>query len=193
MTSQPLNLDFENLLNYLNNSRGLDFTGYKRNSLKRLTTRRMQRVGVATYSEYLDYLQVHPQEHNNLFNSLMLNVTAFFRNDSAWDTIATEIVPQIINRKEKSESIRLWSAGCATGEEAYSLAILFAEALGIEEFVERVKIYATDLDEEAITKGRQARYTAKSLDAMDKSWRDKYFEPKGDNFVFLNKLQNLAL
>ena len=145
MTSQPLNLDFENLLNYLNNSRGLDFTGYKRNSLKRLTTRRMQRVGVATYSEYLDYLQVHPQEHNNLFNSLMLNVTAFFRDDSAWDTIATEIVPQIINRKEKSESIRLWSAGCATGEEAYSLAILFAEALGIEEFVEQVKIYATDL------------------------------------------------
>ena len=156
MTSQQPDLDFENLLNYLNSSRGLDFTGYKRNSLRRLTARRMQRVGVETYSEYLDYLQVHPQEHNNLFNSLMLNVTAFFRDRPAWDNLNAEIIPQIIHSKEESEPIRLWSAGCATGEEAYSLAILFAEALGIEQFCRRVKIYASDLHEAAITRGRQA-------------------------------------
>ena len=153
MPNNQSNVDFENLLNYLNHSRGLDFTGYKRNSLQRLTTRRMQRVGVGSYSEYLDYLQVYPQEHNSLFNSLLLNVTAFFRDRPAWDYLQTAIIPQIISNKAKSEPIRLWSAGCATGEEAYSLAILFAEALGIEQFCQRVKIYATDLDDDAITKG----------------------------------------
>ena len=193
MTSQQPDLDFENLLNYLNSSRGLDFTGYKRNSLKRLTARRMQRVGVETYSEYLDYLQVHPQEHDNLFNSLMLNVTAFFRDRPAWDSLNAEIIPQIINSKEKSEPIRLWSAGCATGEEAYSLAILFAEALGIEQFCRRVKIYATDLDEAAIAKGRQALYSAKSIESIDRAWQEKYFEPKGTNFVFLNELRRCVI
>ena len=193
MNLQPLDLEFENLLNYLNTSRGLDFTGYKRNSLRRLTTRRMQRVGVDTFSEYLDYLQVHPQEHNNLFNSLMLNVTAFFRDRSAWDSLNSEIIPQIIANKEKSESIRLWSAGCATGEETYSLAILFAEALGIEQFVRRVKIYATDLDDEAINKGRQALYSAKSIKEIDPSWQQKYFELKGSNMAFLNELRRCVI
>lgn len=130
----------------------------------------MRRVGVTTYNEYLDYLQVDPQEHNNLFNSLMLNVTAFFRDRPAWDYLNTKIIPQIIAQKEESEPIRLWSAGCASGEEAYSLAILFAEALGIRQFCQRVKIYATDLDEEAIAKGRQALYTLKSIEAISPEW-----------------------
>ena len=193
MNSPQPDLEFENLLNYLKTSRGLDFTGYKRNSIKRLTTRRMLRVEVETYSDYLDYLQVHPQEHNSLFNALMLNVTAFFRDRAAWDSLNSAIIPQIIARKEELEPIRLWSAGCATGEEAYSLAILFAEALGIEQFVTRVKIYATDLDEEAISEGRQALYSPKSLESIDKAWQDKYFESKGSNYVFLNELRRCVI
>ena len=193
MTSDQFDVDFENLLNYLNHSRGLDFTGYKRNTIKRLTSRRMQRLGVDSYSEYLDYLQVHPQEHNNLFNSLMLNVTSFFRDRSAWDYLKTEIIPQIIDGKKESEAIRLWSAGCATGEEAYSLAMLFAEALGLEEFCRRVKIYATDLDEEAITTGRQALYTASNIESIPESLQSKYFEPKGLHFLFLNDLRRCVI
>ena len=193
MTPDRTDVDFEKLLNYLNHSRGLDFTGYKRNSLKRLTSRRMQRVGVGTYNEYLDYLQVHPQEHNNLFNSLLLNVTAFFRDQPAWDYLAAEILPQIINNKDRSEPIRLWSAGCATGEEAYSLAILLAEALGIKQFCQRVKIYATDLDEAAITVGRQASYTAQNIKVMPLAWQSKYFEPRGSSFVFLNELRRCVI
>ena len=193
MTKEQSDLDFENLLDYLNRSRGLDFTGYKRNSLRRLTTRRMQKVGVATYSDYLDYLQVHPQEHNNLFNSLMLNVTAFFRDRSAWNYLASNIIPQIIESKDDSEPIRLWSAGCATGEEAYSLAMLFAEALGIEQFCQRVKIYATDLDEGAISKGRQAFYSPKTIEPVDLSWQKKYFESKSSGYVFLNELRRCVI
>jgi len=186
-------IDFENLLNYLNHSRGLDFTGYKRNTLKRLTSRRIKRLGVESYNEYLDYLQVHPQEHNNLFNSLMLNVTAFFRDRVAWDYLQTDIIPKIIKSKQPSEPIRLWSAGCATGEEAYTLAILFAEALGIEQFCQRVKIYATDLDEEAITKGRQALYTAQNVEPLGKELQNKYFESKEANFLFLNELRRCVI
>ena len=193
MTSDRFDVDFENLLNYLNHSRGLDFTGYKRNTIKRLTSRRMQRLGVHSYIEYLDYLQVHPQEHNNLFNSLMLNVTSFFRDRSAWDYLKTEIIPQIIDSKQEFEPIRLWSGGCATGEEAYSLAMLFAEALGLEAFCQRVKIYATDLDEEAITTGRQALYTASNIESIPESLQNKYFEPKGSHFLFLNDLRRCVI
>ncbi|MEM8674794.1 MAG: CheR family methyltransferase [Cyanobacteria bacterium P01_G01_bin.67] len=123
----------------------------------------------------------------------MLNVTAFFRNRSAWDSLNAEVIPQIIANKAESEPIGLWSAGCAMGEEACSLAILFAEALGIEQFVKRVKIYATDLDETAIAKGRQALYSAKSIESIDQVWQDKYFEPKGAKFLFLSELRRCVI
>jgi two-component system CheB/CheR fusion protein len=123
----------------------------------------------------------------------MLNVTAFFRDRPAWDCLNAEIIPQIIDQKEESEPIRLWSAGCASGEEAYSIAIFFAEALGIEQFCQRVKIYATDLDEEAIAKGRQALYTAKSIEAISPEWQSKYFENKGSHFVFRNDIRRCVI
>ena len=185
--------DFENLLNYLNCSRGIDLTGYKRNSLKRLTSKRMQRVDVASYSEYLDYLQVHPQEHENLFNSLMLNVTAFFRDRSTWDFLREKIIPRILKQKDEDEPIRFWSAGCASGEEAYSLAIVLSETLGVEQFCQRVKIYATDFDEEAINQGRKAFYPAKSLEVIPEDWQRKYFEPKGYGYIFDNTVRRCVI
>ncbi len=185
--------DFENLLNYLNSSRGIDLTGYKRSSLRRLTTKRMQRVEVESYSEYLDYLQVHPQEHENLFNSLMLNVTAFFRDRSAWDFLREKTIPRILEQKEEDEPVRLWSAGCASGEEAYSLAILLSEALGVEQFCQRVKIYATDFDDDAINQGRKAVYPAKSLETIPEDWQRKYFETKGSGYIFDSTLRRCVI
>src|SRR5574341_946200 len=110
--------ELEALLEYLKNSRGFDFTGYKRSSLQRRIGKRMQSLRLERYSDYLDYLEVHPEEFAQLFNTILINVTAFFRDSPAWEYLAAEVVPVIVGQKRPQDPIRVWSAGCASGEEA---------------------------------------------------------------------------
>ena len=152
---------FERLLYYLKESRAFDFTGYKRASLMRRVKHQMRQSGVDTFDDYFDYLQVHPDEFTSLFNTILINVTGFFRDAEAWDYLATRAIPALL-ADVGSAPLRVWSAGCASGQEAYSLAMVLAEHLGIEEFRSRVKVYATDVDEEALAVARQAIYTGKT-------------------------------
>lgn len=193
MSSAPQDPDFEALLNYLKRTRGFDFTGYKRPSLTRLMKKRMARVGVDSYSEYLDYLEANSLEVSQLFDALLLNVTTFFRDTSAWESLAVEVIPRILSAKRDKETIRVWSAGCASGEEAYTIAIILAEALGTEEFRTRVKIYATDVDEDALTHGRLASYTAKELRDVPDQLREKYFESSRTSYTFRNELRRCVI
>ncbi|HEX8093042.1 CheR family methyltransferase [Jatrophihabitans sp.] len=172
---------FERLLDYLKEVRGFDFTGYKRASLVRRVQHRMDRAGVAEFEEYHGYLQVHPEEFTQLFNTILINVTGFFRDSDAWDLLAGELVPALLDQLG-DEPIRLWSAACASGQEAYSLAMVFAEALGPEKFRSRVKIYATDIDEEALNFARLASYTERELAGLPDGYRERYFQPAGTRF-----------
>ncbi len=131
MKASQGNKQFEILLEYLQRSRSFDFTAYKRPSLMRLVTKRMQMNAIHDFSDYQDFLEVHPEEFVKLFNTILINVTAFFRDQPAWDFLSAEIIPKIIKSKKSGDPIRVWSAGCASGEEAYSIAILLAEALGL--------------------------------------------------------------
>ena len=142
----PLDGQFEDLLLHVKELRGFDFTGYKRSSLIRRVDRRMAQVQIAGYGEYQDYLEVHPDEFTALFNTILINVTAFFRDRESWDYLRTEVLLPMVAGKAPGTPIRLWSAGCASGEEAYTLAMLLCEILGPDEFRQRVKIYATDVD-----------------------------------------------
>ena len=184
--------DFEALLRHVKEQRGFDFTGYKRASLARRVQRRMEAVGLHAYDEYLDYLILHPDEFTQLFNTILINVTAFFRDPDAWTYLQDELLPQILRRRE-GQPIRVWSAGCASGEEAYTLAMVLAELLGAEEFRERVKIYATDVDEEALAQARQATYTERELESVPPELREKYFEPSGSRFVFRKELRRSVI
>jgi two-component system, chemotaxis family, CheB/CheR fusion protein len=181
--------DFEALLEFLKRDRGFDFTGYKRSSLRRRIRKRMQQLGLEGDSDYLDHLQVHPEEFVHLFNTILINVTAFFRDASAWEYLAAEIIPRILRSKGPGEPIRVWSAACATGEEAYSAAILLAESLGFEAFRERVKVYATDVDEEALAKARHAAYTPKEVHGIAASQLERYFERTNGRYVFSKELR----
>src|SRR5438477_9571946 len=98
--------DFEALLNYLKRSRGFDFTGYKRASLMRRIDKRMELISVESYSSYVDYLEVHPDEFVQLFNTILINVTGFFRDPPAWAYVASDIIPEIIERKKPNAPIR---------------------------------------------------------------------------------------
>ena len=123
---------FEHLLVFLQQQRGFDFTGYKRPSLVRRVLRRMQMLGLREFDAYSDYLQVHPEEFGQLFNTILINVTSFFRDPHAWEYLEKRVLPEILKAKSASETVRVWSAGCASGQEAYTVAILFAEALGAQ-------------------------------------------------------------
>jgi two-component system CheB/CheR fusion protein len=193
MSINPDDPTFEALLHYLKRTRGFDFTGYKRPSLMRLTKKRMQFVGVESFTDYLDYLEANPLEFNYLFDALLLNVTTFFRDLPAWNYLAQEVIPQILEMKPDNELIRVWTAGCASGEEAYTIAIILAEILGEEAFRSRVKIYATDLDEDAISYGRLASYTARQLGTLPQPLRDKYFDSTRNAYTFRADLRRCVI
>src|SRR5439155_25050836 len=127
----------EALLEQLRLSRAFDFTANKRATLGRRIQRRMQAINMDSYTDYMDYLEVHPDEFEELFNTILINVSSFFRDRPAWDWLKEEVVPDVVARKRPGEQIRVWSAGCAAGQEAYSLAMLFAEHLGIDQFRDR--------------------------------------------------------
>lgn len=184
---------FEVLLEYLRRSRGFDFTGYKRGTLMRRITKRMLEVNVKEFREYMDYLEAHPEEFVKLFNTILINVTTFFRDPQAWDYLRDEIIPRILAARRRADPIRIWSAGCASGEEPYTLAMLFADALGIEQFRQRVKIYATDVDEEALTKARHAIYTDKELEPLSPEMRNRYLEPIGLRYVFRGDIRRAVI
>ncbi len=175
---------FEALLQYLRLNRGFDFTGYKRHSLMRRIKNRMQTVGIQDFEEYTTYLQVHSEEFHDLFNTILINVTSFFRDPSAWEYLSKNIIPKIIENKKKDELIRVWSVGCSSGEEPYTIAMVMAEIMGIEDFRKRVKIYATDVDEIALAQARHARYSKKALESVPSDLRQRYFEPYEGDYVF---------
>jgi two-component system CheB/CheR fusion protein len=181
---QPLDPSFEALLDYLKRNRGFDFSGYKRTSLMRRVEKRMSSVGLDDFAEYIDYLEVHPGEFAHLFNTVLINVTSFFRDKEAWAYLQQEIIPRIVKQAGSDGLIRAWSAGCASGEEAYTLAILLCEALGIDEFHKRVKIYATDIDEDALMQARQASYAATDVENLPPEFLPKYFTNSLGRYVF---------
>ena len=185
--------DFEALLDYIKRNRGFDFTGYKRSSLVRRVTARMKSVGIDTFADYLDFLQVDPEEFAALFDTILINVTGFFRDPAAWDVLAKDVIPGLLEHKRGPEPIRVWSAGCASGEEAYTLAMVLAEALGEDEMRDRVKIYGTDVDEEALTTARHAVYSAKAVAGVPDDLLARYFERAGTGYVFRKDLRRTVI
>jgi two-component system, chemotaxis family, CheB/CheR fusion protein len=191
--SESTDRQFESLLVYLQQHRGFDFTGYKRPSLVRRVQKRMQTLSLQTYADYVDYLEVHPEEFPGLFNTVLINVTSFFRDAAPWEYLAAEIIPRILRERPSPEPIRVWTAGCATGEEAYSVAIAFAEKMGVDGFRERVKVYATDVDEEALNHARLATYTSRDVEVLDPDIRDRYFEHVNDRYTFRSDLRRAII
>jgi two-component system, chemotaxis family, CheB/CheR fusion protein len=190
-TGEPIAVD--RLLEHLRQSRGFDFTAYKRASLMRRVLKRMHALDIKSFDEYLDYLQVRPDEFLPLFNTILINVTSFFRDADVWQTFRAVVVPALNGGPERRDPVRIWSAGCAAGQEAYSAAIMLAEELGMEGFRERVKIYATDVDEEALAQARHATYSSRQIADIPEWLVDKYFDRNGDVYTFNRELRRSVI
>ncbi len=114
MCAADPNVEFEALLDYLKRNRGFDFAGYKLSTLYRRIQKRMQTVHVEGFSDYMDHLEVHPEEFILLFNTILINITGFFRDMAAWDFLRQQALPRILGGKGTTDPVRAWSAGCAS-------------------------------------------------------------------------------
>jgi len=189
----PTDEPFEALLRYMRDPRGFDVTGYKRTSLMRRVRHRMDQAGYSSFEEYLDALQASSDEFAALFNTILINVTAFFRDPEAWDFISADVIPRMLADRGPGDSIRVWSAGCASGQEAYTLAMLLAEALGSDAFRQRVKIYATDIDEDALSEARIASYDARAVESVPPELLTRYFEQVNGRYIFHKDLRRAVI
>ena len=186
----PADGQLEALLEYIHERRNFDFRGYKRASLARRIHKRMQAVGADNYQFYTELLEANPGEFSDLFNTILINVTALMRDREAWDVLCETAIPAIIQAKGPDDPIRVWSAGCASGEEAYSLAVVLADAVGEERFRRSVKIYATDADGEALIAARHGRYKENDLlAAFGEEGAKRYFEMEDGHGVFRTELR----
>jgi two-component system, chemotaxis family, CheB/CheR fusion protein len=191
--TREANPEFEALLGYLKHSRGCDLTRYKHSTLMRRFAHRMQEINIDSYPDYLHYLHSHPEECIALLDTVLINVTSFFRDRDAWVTLANEIIPKIIANNPPQEPIRVWSAACASGSEVYSLIMLFAEALGIESCLQRVQFYATDIDEAALRQARQGIYPPREITEIPPHLLEKYFEQTEQGYVFHPQLRRSVI
>src|ERR687893_3098439 len=153
----------------------------------------MQAAGCDTFGDYLDFLEVHPAEFARLFDALLVNVTEFFRDPPVWERLREVAIPQLLHGKPAEDPIRVWSAGCATGQEACTIAMVLCEAIGKESYKRRVKIYATDIDEDALSVARAATYGADQVASVPPEMRERYFDCSDQRFTFRAKLRRTLI
>lgn len=193
MTDSPTADDvaLTNLLEYLRSERGFDFTEYKRSSIERRVQRRMNALGVASVSQYLGHLTEFPNEVPLLLDLLLINVTDFFRDAVAWDALAEYLAPRLEASLANCEQFRVWCPGCATGEEAYTIAMVLCELIGKDAFRKSVRIFATDIDEHALVRARSGNYSARLIQSLNPELREKYFTQDGASYVFQADLRSV--
>ncbi|MBV8774407.1 MAG: PAS domain-containing protein, partial [Deltaproteobacteria bacterium] len=172
---------------------GHDFAQYKRPTLMRRITRRMQVREVHDLTSYLIVLRESPEELEALFRDLLITVTNFFRDHEAFGVLEQEIIPKLFEGKRLKDQVRVWSVGCATGEEAYSLAIMLDEYASRLAEAPKIQVFATDIDERAINQARDARYpTTISLDVSAERVQ-RFFIREGDRYKVRKELRELVL
>jgi two-component system CheB/CheR fusion protein len=187
MTTRACTLD--DLLAFIRESRGFDFTGYKRSSIERRIAKRMAEVGADGLVEYSDYLELNAGEFVELFDTLLINVTGFFRDPPTWEHLADHVLPALRAIRDPAAPIRVWCPGCASGEEAYTLAMVLTRVLGDEAFRDRVKIYATDVDQDALDQARHGAYLPRQIGSIPPDALERFFERTDQRYVFRNDLR----
>lgn len=188
------NENYSSLKSLINKNLGFHCDQYKDTHFKRRIAVRMRATNSRDYSEYIKVLKDNPDEYRNLMKTLTVNVTNFFRNPDSYQIVENEVLPDIIKSKSNSsnKSIRIWSAGCSIGVEAYSLAIILHQLLKNEFKKYRINIIGTDIDNEALSRAKEGKYTETELKGVDDKIIDKYFEKKDGWYFISDELKKVA-
>ncbi|MBF0369361.1 MAG: PAS domain S-box protein [Magnetococcales bacterium] len=170
----------------------IDFSKYKQTTLCRRIERRINATGTRDLPSYVLHMRDNPAEAESLAKDVLISVTGFFRDKEAF-LVMKEVLQEIVHNKEPGDEIRFWVPGCATGEEAYSIAILLSELLGIKVGSYKVQIFATDIDLEALEAARKGIYLEAALKEAPPQYIDRYFTKKGDKFHVSKDLRELVV
>jgi two-component system CheB/CheR fusion protein len=169
---------------------GHDFARYKRTTVLRRLARRMQLNHQVSMADYLRYLQDNPEEVPALFDDLLITVTTFFRDPEAWEALRVQVIVPLVERADASTELRAWVPGCATGEEAYSLAMLFREELSRRGVHPDLTVFASDVDDGALATGREGRYPAAITADVSPARLERFFRPEDDHYRVTSDLRD---
>lgn len=181
------------LLEKVYTAKGWDFRRYRRSSIKRCVERQIA-LSRRSYHTYLELLDSEPSEYNNLFSHITIKVSEFFRDPEVFQRIENYVIPMTIRRLKitGSKTLRIWSSGCAKGEEPFSIAILIHHRIKEMGGDFDVKIYATDIDESAVNSARKGIFIEDSLKNVDPAMRNRFFQPSNANYQIIPQIRNLV-
>lgn len=182
----------DKILGLLSKKTGTDFSNYKSATISRRLKKRMATLKIENLDEYWSYLEEHPAESDKMFHTILIGVTTFFRDTNAFEVLRKHL-EALIKKREPSEPIRIWVPGSSTGEEAYSIAILLHEILQDEISNYRIQIFATDIDENALSIARKGIYSELSLKDMKGELINKYFIKKENEYELIKAVRAMVL
>ena len=181
----------DDLCRVLRTAIGHDFSGYKRSTLIRRVERRMHVLGINTGRAYLARVRTDSDECEALFRDLLINVTRFFRDAEAFETLRTRVIEPLLRERSTDDDLRVWVPGCSSGEEAYTIAMLFAEAARTTGERAAVQIFATDIDEQMLAIARDGSYPASALADLPPALRERYAVPHAERFTIAASIRDM--
>src|SRR5688500_2782380 len=185
--------DLHAFLERVRSRTGLDFTAYKRATIVRRLQRRMAAAGAATLPDYRRYMERHPEELQRLVASFLIKVTEFFRDPELFTYLRDRVLPGLVSEAREQGELRIWSAGCATGEEAYTLAMLVSDLLGEDAAELPVRIFATDIASDAVEFARRGIYTQAALEGLPPDLIERHFTPVDGAFEVRKQVRSLVV
>jgi two-component system CheB/CheR fusion protein len=191
-SKQPRDSELEAILEKVREVRNFDFRNYKRATLQRRIERRMAATRCKSRTAYLALLDRDPAEVNTLVSSMLIKLTTFFRDPEVW-TALEKVVKELVRKRRPEQEVRIWSAGCATGEETYSIAIAAAEALGPGHPGAELKVFGTDVDEASIAFARRGVYSAQQLEGCSKERLARWFVPQAGGYAVRKEIRRAVV
>jgi two-component system CheB/CheR fusion protein len=172
---------------------GHDFIRYKRGTILRRLARRMQLNHRSSLDQYLSFLRENPDEIQSLVDDLLISVTSFFRDPSAWEALRINVIAPLVENTDASQPIRVWVPGCATGEEAYTVAIIFREEISRRELHRELVIFGSDVDQGALATAREGVYPAAIAADVSEARLSRYFRAEGDAYRVTSEIRDCVV
>ena len=189
----PDDIHFKQILNIIDLQKGVDFIYYKQATIRRRIARRMVLRNLATLQDYLEYLKITPTEVDILFKDILIPVTEFFRDARTYDNLCKVYFPALVKGKKNPESFRVWSVGCSTGQEAYSIAICLFEYFSTQAEHCKLQVFATDISEQAIIRARSGLYSATEVATVSPERLKKFFTKTTGGYQVNKTIRNLCV
>ncbi|WP_159473709.1 chemotaxis protein CheB [Dyadobacter sp. 3J3] len=184
---------YRQVLALLQQQSNVDFTYYKQTTIRRRIARRMSNAKTASLSEYLQVLLGDKTEQQSLFQDLLIPVTSFFRDPLTFDALSEKVLPVLFKNKAEEDPIRIWVAGCSTGQEAFTMAICLYEFLGDKIKDQRIQIFASDISESAIRRAREGKYSKTDVQMLSKERLDKYFKESNGEYLINKNIRDMCV